>query len=237
MELPEALQKLKEAEQDLVLKDKEISLLINHCDTLIQQSNTLKLLNDFDTILDENKYLYDYIDDLSIASKKDQNNLSIKQDEISTLNNHIKEQRDLIVKLNNELVDLNFVIYNQNLSRNEEMINPLYLCEREEEIEQLKMQLNDKNKEILKLQSVIDEIKIFIANQSPYMPIFTASSVVDQLMILFKEKILCQTEDFEKSGSLTPSKSGSLTPISTESSPLKPFVPKNKKMKRLSIRS
>ncbi len=220
MQLAEALQKLKDAEHDLLLKDKEISLLINHCDTLIQQSNTLKLLNDFDTVLEENKYLYDYIDKLTTTYTESLAEVKKEQDK------YIQEQRGIIDKQNDELVDLNFVIYNQNIYKNEEMINPLYLADREEEIEQLKTQLNDKTKELLKLHAIIDEIKTFIANQSPYTQFSYGLTIVENLMILFKEKILCQTDH-------------DLIPliISPESSPLKPSAKNKKIKKRLSTRS
>ena len=179
------------------------------------------MLNDFDTVLEENKYLYDYID----HCKKNQDNL------LSSKDDQIKEQRDIITKQNDELVHLNFVIYNQNLNNHEEMINPLYLCEREEEIEQL----NDKNKELLKLQSVIEEIKAFIASQSStFIPNY--SNIVENLIIIFKERILCQTAEKRVFDA-------HFEPLTPEVSPKpsKPPVrsmPKNKKMKkRLSPRS
>ncbi len=244
---------IKTLQDEVALKDKEITLLINHCDTLLQQSNTLQLLNDFDNILDENKYLYEYVDKLKNELKDSTNNteniininnkeqehltklLQCKDNEINILNDKIlinkkfiKEQEELIIKQNDELIDLNFIIYNHNNNINDLQVQ---IEDRDREILQLNQQMtnivSDKNKEIEELKmlndhyvKLIEEIKMFIANiqQSQYIPLFNPARIVDNLMIIFKEKILCQDKDYDP------------LLITPPSSPLKP--PKPKKMKK-----
>ena len=212
------VENLKAAQYELALKDKEIALLVKHCDTLVQQSNTLKLLNDFDYILDENKHLYDHIDtlnnkhhdelidftknmeEMNSVNDKEQEHLNkllvCKNDEIAILNDrcvknkqYIQEQNELITKQNDELIDLNFVIYNQN----KELYDLQYLKEREEDIEDLKKQYDELKVLNNHYVNLIEEIKTFIDNtqKSQYIPLFNPTRIVDNLMILFNEKILC----------------------------------------------
>lgn len=235
--MTEPLEKIRLLENEITLKDKEIALLINHTNILIEQSNTLKLLNDYDAALDENKWLYEYVDQLkkelqeykvnmeeiiSVHDKEQQhlNNLiHIKDDTLLTNKSYMKQQDDLISKQNDELIDLNFIIYNQN--------KELYDYEHtKEEIELLKNHHKELNHNYDKLKkecdetqalnahycSLIEEIKTFICNtqKSQYIPLFNPSKIVENLMILFNEKILCSdTNDYEV-----------------------PPIPKNKRMKK-----
>lgn len=239
------LEQIKELQVELGLKDKEITLLINHCNTLIQQSNTLKLLDEYDSLLDENTYLYDYIDQLNLTSNDELKEFTIHMEEVITSNNKeqehlnkllyckdteidilreryninknmIEEHQDLIKKQNDELIDLNFIIYNQNK----------YLAERQEEINKLKNKVDEIQSLNNDYVSLIDEIKTFIANaqQSQYIPLFNPARIMDNLMILFNYP--CHGDDFDP------------LLVSPEVSPLKPSKPKSKKMtKRLSNRS
>ncbi len=203
---------MEDLQNELLLKDKEIALLISHCDSLVQKSNTLQLLNDFESILDENRHLYDHIDQLNkkitlhsnelkefttnmeeliSVNNKEQDRLQklvySKDDEFKLLYERLMtskkictEQEELITKQNDELLELNFIIYNKN-----------------KEIYYLKNQIEINNKEfeevrILNAQygSLINEIKEFIENQSQCIPIFNPSKIVENLMLLFNQKIL-----------------------------------------------
>ena len=229
---------VKALQDEIALKDKEIALLINHCDTLIQQSNTLKLLNDFDSLIDENNYLYDYIDQLNKKCQVHEDELkefTTNMEEINLLNNNeqekltkllyckeetiniltnryghskkfIEEQQELIKKQNDELIDLNFVIYNQNKEM-QDLQARSYLIEREEEIEKLKKQVNEYT-------CLINEIKNFIAAQQSQYPLFNPSKIMDNLMILFNEKILCYDDSPKYNNKIVQE------------------IPKNKKMKK-----
>ena len=229
---------VKALQDEILLKDKEIALLIAHCESLTNPIKSLKLLDELNNVIEENKRLNDLLtlkqseieslndhtlilnDQIMIKAEKNKKlheQLNIKEEMISCLehnnnkkDNLIQEQDDLIReryndinKLNDELIDLNFVLYNKNqeidqmteaYKEKEVFENPLYIDESSIEKDQLKLQLQDKQtmideqaKQIEHYATLIDNIKKFIASQQ-CVPLFNPGKMIEHLLAFFHEK-------------------------------------------------
>jgi hypothetical protein len=133
---------IEELKEQLILKDKEISLLLNYCKDLKNLQNSdhnfnemIILLNELSSILKENAIYQQYIND-SVGHL-------YESEEVNMINNdYISELKLLIKWFSDKNIEYEYELTNKNNEYNDMVIN----------IEEL---LNDKNKEIDELNDII----------------------------------------------------------------------------------
>jgi uncharacterized coiled-coil protein SlyX len=165
-------------DEKLLKKDKEIALLINYCKTLQnEKENESSLLKQLNTVVDENLILCQEIKKLEEFIDKQDDYIKNLTTDIVDKNNIINKQNDYIKNLLNDIADKDNMISNQN----QDIIN-------------LTNKIRDLEEQLQELKKLIDNIKNFITtiNSSQKMQLFNPSKIIDNLMILFYNR-LCGT--------------------------------------------
>ena len=165
-------------DEKLLKKDKEIALLINYCKTLQnEKENESSLLNQLNTVVDENLILCQEIKKLEeVIDKQD--------DYIKNLTNDIVDKDNMINHQNQDIIDKDNIINHQNQD----------IIDKDNDIINLTNKIRDLEEQLQELKKLIDNIKNFITtiNSSQKIQLFNPSKIIDNLMISFYNR-LCGT--------------------------------------------